>query len=53
MTEFALEPGVLQVASAFPDPPSEVTINGAVHKGSTVVHNEPSACQQEADELKC
>jgi len=28
MTELTLEPGVLRVASAFPDPPFEVTIDG-------------------------
>ena len=28
MTELTLEPGVLRVASAFPDPPFEVTIEG-------------------------
>ena len=28
MTELTLEPGVLQVASAFPDPPFEATVNG-------------------------
>jgi polar amino acid transport system substrate-binding protein len=28
MTEITLEPGVLRVASAFPDPPFEVTIDG-------------------------
>ena len=27
MTELTLEPGVLRVASAFPDPPFEVTID--------------------------
>jgi polar amino acid transport system substrate-binding protein len=29
MTELTLEPGVLRVASAYPDPPFEVTIDGA------------------------
>jgi hypothetical protein len=28
MTELTLEPGILRVASAFPDPPFEVTIDG-------------------------
>ena len=28
MSELTLEPGVLRVASAFPDPPFEVTVGG-------------------------
>jgi ABC-type amino acid transport substrate-binding protein len=28
MTELTLEPGVLRVASAFPDPPFEVSVDG-------------------------
>ena len=44
MTELTLEPGVLRVAPAFPDPPFEVTIDGKdtgfdVDKGAIGISN--------------